>query len=915
MQRDVNRLGKEGQDSSKGLIVEFFAILYEEVFAYQTVKLVKTSDMRLTIMKSSFVILFSLYIIIELLAYHSYFLKETPYTHMGWTVYRNQSELIRSSMRSRAWSDFCEADAQSKGYLCKNVFAPADQWSSFDNGNGFLTTCMETSTHVRTCGEQVDSECVNKLVYKTPLTYFTNGEAMKLELSAMYSASWGASSARFTTVFTNNAGREVRFSPGERVVWAVGDLLEFAGLDLDATMEVDGALYRMREWGALVVLEAKLSNFQNFNFFRYPDMNQIKVTLKASGAQPVWNVPPPIYINHTMVSIVNEHNDTMALDARTVVIVRKGYGVRLINVVTGEVGKFQYSMLASSLGTSVALLVLATLLTDIIASLVIPGFRRKKKDFESDVSTRANLRGRLTIPKRSEWGSLRKQEMKENMEFDFGFHLIAGMKKKILKRRARYNAKQKRKKLDRLKYKKSLKKAGSVAATEDGQDPEPLAASAVKVDPNLPTEQEQLEFSQKQSQVRAKCTLPSRQDVREWVNATNLVTIEDLKVVTSDGADPQHHSQLLWAKGKLRGSSCCTFSWAINHDPEGDPDHFEDVGVHTPYLWSTAEDCGAQLRVTCAIVDSNAYAVMEATATTVTLQTDPRLESYVAQLFHTNKQKRVIFELDPDPALEQVDKYLVFNKARQLMACPYAPTAEEAVPEGSAALNLRVTRGDVGLDRAHEHIFQICGRLFRAKSRAQRDAVVLLLYGCLENAYSMGVYARPEGQRLWRLAKLISEPGPQSQALASHLPDITNAEVWDELEDELERWSVCSSVASSVLSVESLAYSDEDLNSADEEDGFCQHAVVQRVRGQDMASIRPNQLSRLASTPSSMPRGGTLSSVMSNPLTLGNSNAGVLNRTVALDKHSTARNGLGSPVGILDTVSRMTKSVKKVAGR
>lgn len=40
-------------------------------------------------------------------------------------------------------------------------------------------------------GEQVDSECVNKLVYKTPLTYFTNGEAMKLELSAMYSASWG----------------------------------------------------------------------------------------------------------------------------------------------------------------------------------------------------------------------------------------------------------------------------------------------------------------------------------------------------------------------------------------------------------------------------------------------------------------------------------------------------------------------------------------------------------------------------------------------------------------------------------------------------------------------------------------------------------------------------------------------------
>lgn len=74
------------------------------------------------------------------------------------------------------------------------------------------------------------------------------------------------------------------------------------------------------------------------------------MTLKASGAQPVWNVPPPIYINHTMVSIVNEHNDTMALDARsTVVIVRKGYGVRLINVVTGEVGKFQYSMLASSL--------------------------------------------------------------------------------------------------------------------------------------------------------------------------------------------------------------------------------------------------------------------------------------------------------------------------------------------------------------------------------------------------------------------------------------------------------------------------------------------------------------------------------------------------------------------------------------
>lgn len=71
---------------------------------------------------------------------------------------------------------------------------------------------------------------------------------------------------------------------------------------------------------------------------------------------------------------------------------------------------------------------------------------------------------------------------------------------------------------------------------------------------------------------------------------------------------------------------------------------------------------------------------MEATATTVTLQTDPRLESYVAQLFHTNKQKRVIFELDPDPALEQVDKYLVFNKARQLMACPYAPVGAPPPP-------------------------------------------------------------------------------------------------------------------------------------------------------------------------------------------------------------------------------------------
>eukprot|EP00959_Pyramimonas_sp_CCMP1952_P280983 5873389-Pyramimonas_sp.AAC.1 len=72
----------------------FVAVVYEETFAYQTIKLVRTYDWRLSLMKRVFTTGVLLYIIFFIVLFHGYVFFEAPTVVINPNIARNNSKML-----------------------------------------------------------------------------------------------------------------------------------------------------------------------------------------------------------------------------------------------------------------------------------------------------------------------------------------------------------------------------------------------------------------------------------------------------------------------------------------------------------------------------------------------------------------------------------------------------------------------------------------------------------------------------------------------------------------------------------------------------------------------------------------------------------------------------------------------------
>ncbi|KAK3278564.1 hypothetical protein CYMTET_13504 [Cymbomonas tetramitiformis] len=129
---------------------------------------------------------------------------------------------------------------------------------------------------------------------------------------------------------------------------------------------------------------------------------------------------------------LNQSYSVVALDQLTKT------GMTFISQNTSEVGRFSYTALSIALASGMALLAVATSMTDISASLFIAGFRQKKKDDELDVKIRNMLRKEMIPISSQEMREIKDHEMLMANEFDFG----AASAKNLLHRLKHTNKKQ-----------------------------------------------------------------------------------------------------------------------------------------------------------------------------------------------------------------------------------------------------------------------------------------------------------------------------------------------------------------------------------------------------------------------------------------------------------------------------------------
>eukprot|EP00959_Pyramimonas_sp_CCMP1952_P207637 4343256-Pyramimonas_sp.AAC.1 len=136
------------EEVQQNAVVEFFSVLYEEAFAYQTIKLVKTSDKRLSGMKFAFIGLVLIYVIFNLFLFHGYFLKEIPYVSFRWELAEDQTAY--EAFKTEPWQPYCELN-QASNIACSNQFEPFQIWKSDTDVDGAFAFTVKMKKWVRNC--------------------------------------------------------------------------------------------------------------------------------------------------------------------------------------------------------------------------------------------------------------------------------------------------------------------------------------------------------------------------------------------------------------------------------------------------------------------------------------------------------------------------------------------------------------------------------------------------------------------------------------------------------------------------------------------------------------------------------------------------------------------------------------------
>lgn len=364
---------------------EGFRELWDDMFSYRTLKVVKISDKRLAYVHKSLMALILVYAGVSMIGGHTYMLLETP----GMYISTDVSDTKRMLDFNQAASTYCNKTITDYAgdppfmdsfhdNICKNF--STSEIVSVSANSIFVGTHVKETNFQRECNTSTDL-CSTLPQYDTSKNYFaTNPENVTFQFKTTLDTSWFTSAPSLIYIKDNQTNTILTIDSESAVVserypsFSVDELLELAGVKLDDRNELvvrtdsfvpPFPLYRLT--GIRLSIDWTFSNFRPMSSlqpFDYRILADVSVSSSSKG-----------YLVNTVETVHFSGEPDDVTSSGTILEFR---GVEIEFRSNGLLGKADFYTTMMALMSCFIMVSVATTVVDIIGAFIYDSFKNDK---------------------------------------------------------------------------------------------------------------------------------------------------------------------------------------------------------------------------------------------------------------------------------------------------------------------------------------------------------------------------------------------------------------------------------------------------------------------------------------------------------------------------------------------------------
>jgi hypothetical protein len=363
---------------------EGFRELWDDMFSYRTLKVVKISDKRLAYVHKSLMALILVYAGVSMIGGHTYMLLETP----GMYISTDVSDTKRMLDFNQAASTYCNKTITDYAgdppfmdsfhdNICKNF--STSEIVSVSANSIFVGTHVKETNFQRECNTSTDL-CSTLPQYDTSKNYFaTNPENVTFQFKTTLDTSWFTSAPSLIYIKDNQTNTILTVDSESAVSerypsFSVDELLELAGVKLDDRNELvvrtdsfvpPFPLYRLT--GIRLSIDWTLSNFRPMSSlqpFDYRILADVSVSSSSKG-----------YLVNTVETVHFSGEPDDVTSSGTILEFR---GVEIEFRSNGLLGKADFYTTMMALMSCFIMVSVATTVVDIIGAFIYDSFKNDK---------------------------------------------------------------------------------------------------------------------------------------------------------------------------------------------------------------------------------------------------------------------------------------------------------------------------------------------------------------------------------------------------------------------------------------------------------------------------------------------------------------------------------------------------------
>jgi len=363
---------------------EGFRELWDDMFSYRTLKVVKISDKRLAYVHKSLMALILVYAGVSMIGGHTYMLLETP----GMYISTDVSDTKRMLDFNQAASTYCNKTITDYAgdppfmdsfhdNICKNF--STSEIVSVSANSIFVGTHVKETNFQRECNTSTDL-CSTLPQYDTSKNYFaTNPENVTFQFKTTLDTSWFTSAPSLIYIKDNQTNTILTVDSESAVSerypsFSVDELLELAGVKLDDRNELvvrtdsfakEFPLYRLT--GIRLSIDWTFSNFRPMSSlqpFDYRILADVSVSSSSKG-----------YLVNTVETVHFSGEPDDVTSSGTILEFR---GVEIEFRSNGLLGKADFYTTMMALMSCFIMVSVATTVVDIIGAFIYDSFKNDK---------------------------------------------------------------------------------------------------------------------------------------------------------------------------------------------------------------------------------------------------------------------------------------------------------------------------------------------------------------------------------------------------------------------------------------------------------------------------------------------------------------------------------------------------------